>query len=134
MSSKDEIIEQEKDKVNNSIFEIVEKVTSTNDEKSEFNNELSTSIKILINNVLCTHKEAIKKELGNNKLQQLWRPIIMLSFGFIIFYHYLISHVFHLPFIELPDNFWSLIEIGMGGYVIGRSLEKVANNIPFKKK
>ena len=73
--------------------------------------------------------EIISQEMKGNWLQRSWRPIIMLSFGFIIFYHYFLSQVFGLPVIDLPEKFWSLLEIGMGGYVIGRSAEKIANSV-----
>ena len=36
--------------------------------------------------------------------------------------------------IDLPDQLWSLLMIGVGGYVGGRSLEKVAKNINVNKK
>jgi hypothetical protein len=32
------------------------------------------------------------------------------------------------PMLELPPDLWDLIKIGLGGYVVGRSAEKVATN------
>ena len=56
-----------------------------------------------------------------------WRPITMLSFVFLINLHYFLipflngifgAHIVNLP---LPDKAWGLMEIGIGGYIMGRS-------------
>lgn len=82
-----------------------------------------------ITSLLSIQANIVKEEMKGNWLQKSWRPLIMLSFGFIIFYHYFLSQVFGLPVIDLPDKFWSLLEIGMGGYVIGRSAEKIIGSV-----
>jgi hypothetical protein len=33
--------------------------------------------------------------------------------------------MFSLPIPPLEDQFWSLLNLGIGGYVVGRSAEKV---------
>lgn len=68
-------------------------------------------------------------EISGNSLQRNWRPIVMLTFAFIIVYRYFISPIFNFPAIELPGPFWDLLSVGMGGYVIGRSVEKVADKL-----
>ncbi len=73
--------------------------------------------------------DLVKTEMAGNWMQRSWRPIIMLSFGFVVVYRYFIAPTFHLPMAELPENFWDLLELGMGGYVIGRSVEKVADSV-----
>lgn len=62
---------------------------------------------------------------GQSWIQRNWRPLIMLSFGFIIIYQKFLAPVFHLQSVELEDKFWNLLEIGMGGYVFGRTVEKI---------
>lgn len=62
-------------------------------------------------------------------LARNWRPLIMMMFGIIIFNNYMLIpwlKTFGLPMalMEIPPNMWSLLEIGMGGYVIGRTVEK----------
>ncbi|PHS70702.1 MAG: hypothetical protein COB23_03245 [Methylophaga sp.] len=58
-----------------------------------------------------------------------WRPITMLSFVAIIVNNYLIYPYLSLfwsaaPLLVLPPDLWALLKIGLGGYVIGRSVEK----------
>lgn len=61
----------------------------------------------------------VKSEIQGNWLQCSWRPLVMLSFAFIV----LLGTVIEIPFLSDDSKFWNLIEIGLGGYVIGRSLE-----------
>ena len=69
--------------------------------------------------------EIILAEANGNWLQRSWRPILMLSFGFIVIYVKFIAPMFSLPIPPLEDQFWSLLNLGIGGYVVGRSAEKV---------
>ena len=74
--------------------------------------------------------EIIVAEAKGNWLQRSWRPILMLSFGFIIIYTKFISQLStYLVTPELEPEFWSLLEIGIGGYVIGRSGEKIVDKL-----
>jgi len=59
-----------------------------------------------------------------------WRPITMLTFTTIIANNYILYPYLSLlwenaPILKLPDNLWDLLKIGLGGYVIGRSGEKM---------
>tara|TARA_R110000803_G_scaffold51043_1_gene105705 strand:- start:57 stop:491 length:435 start_codon:yes stop_codon:yes gene_type:complete len=64
-------------------------------------------------------------EATGNWLQRSWRPILMLSFGFIVMYVKFIGPVFQLHVPPLEDEFWNLLQLGIGGYVIGRTGEKM---------
>jgi hypothetical protein len=72
-------------------------------------------------------------ELSGNWLQRSWRPILMLSIVAVVVNNYIIYPYFSLfgiqaVVLELPDKLWSLMEIGVGGYIVGRSAEKVIDN------
>lgn len=63
---------------------------------------------------------------GQSWLQRNWRPIVMLSFATIVVYTYFVGPMFGLPYIHpMPELFWSLLTVGIGGYVFGRSAEKI---------
>ena len=62
---------------------------------------------------------------GHSWLQRNWRPIIMLLFGYIVAHNYVIAPVFGTQLVEIPTDMWQLLKIGLGGYVIGRSAEKI---------
>jgi hypothetical protein len=58
-----------------------------------------------------------------------WRPITMLTFLFLV----VLDSLGLLPF-RLAGEAWTLLQIGLGGYVVGRSAEKVTNVISQGKK
>ena len=64
--------------------------------------------------------EIIVTEAKGNWLQRSWRPLLMVSFGFIVIYVKFIGPLFGLPIPELELEFWELLKIGIGGYVVGR--------------
>ena len=74
--------------------------------------------------------DIILAEAKGNWLQRSWSPILMLSFGFIIIYTKFISQLStSLITPVLEPEFWELLEIGIGGYVIGRSGEKIVDKL-----
>ena len=58
----------------------------------------------------------------------------MLAFGFIVIYVKFIGPLFGLAIPELENEFWELLKIGIGGYVVGRSAEKIAKSVTISKK
>lgn len=75
---------------------------------------------------------------STNPLTSAWRPIMMLSFVAIIVNNYMIYPYLRLfwhdaPVLPLPPDMWDLLKIGVGGYVIGRSVEKTADTITSSK-
>lgn len=53
-----------------------------------------------------------------------WRPLLMLLFGVIIANNYLVVPLFGTPSADIPPDMWDLLKLGVGGYVLGRSVEK----------
>ncbi|BBM89349.1 hypothetical protein COTS27_01047 [Spirochaetota bacterium] len=67
---------------------------------------------------------------GQSWLQRNWRPILMLGFGFIVLSNYAIAPYarmvgLELPTLVLPPALLNLLTVGIGGYVVGRSAEKI---------
>jgi len=67
-----------------------------------------------------------------------WRPITMLTFVFIIANNYIIYPYLSLfwetaPALAIPPDMWALLKIGLGGYVAGRSGEKIMKHWSEKK-
>lgn len=61
---------------------------------------------------------------GQSWLQRTWRPITMLTFLFLV----VMDSFGILPF-RLAEQAWTLLQIGLGGYVVGRSAEKIAPKV-----
>lgn len=58
-------------------------------------------------------------------LAQTWRPILMLTFTFIIAFNYVIAPLFTLAALPIVPDMWELLRLGIGGYIAGRTLEKI---------
>lgn len=78
--------------------------------------------------------DVIKSEANSKSwMARNWRPSLMFTFIAIIGFNYLVVPIFSLTAIPVPTEMWELLKIGMGGYVIGRSAEKIAESISLKK-
>lgn len=73
--------------------------------------------------------DIIKAEAASESwLAQSWRPILMLTFGALIVARWM---GFAAPGISDEEilKLWSIVELGLGGYVIGRSVEKIVPQV-----
>jgi len=61
---------------------------------------------------------------GQSWMQRNWRPITMLTFLFLV-----VADTFGWTAFRLAPEAWTLLQIGLGGYVIGRSAEKITPKI-----
>ena len=115
------------------IGNVIDKLFTSEEERLKAKNEI---FKVLQEQQLELQKlqtEIIVTEANGNWLQRSWRPILMLAFGFIVIYVKFIAPLFSLPIPPLENEFWNLLQLGIGGYVVGRSVEKVAGNITINK-
>jgi hypothetical protein len=63
-------------------------------------------------------------------LARNWRPILMMVFTFIVFNNYVLvpwlGMVFtKAPILAIPVQMWDLLKLGVSGYIVGRSGEKM---------
>lgn len=98
----------------------------------------------LINNSKQIEQAAASVILAEAKSEHFitatWRPILMLTITAIVAWNFLLGALVELAVkiatgdqmpltIPLPDELWNLLMIGVGGYVVGRSAEKVADKV-----
>lgn len=73
-----------------------------------------------------SEKASIIREEAKSEhwLAATWRPILMLTFGALIVARWL---GYSAPGISEAEilKLWDIVELGLGGYVIGRSAEKI---------
>ena len=75
--------------------------------------------------------DIIKAEAqSEHKITSQWRPILMLGFTAMIMNNFMLAPYLEAIFgwsvvVDLPDHVWELLKIGVGGYIIGRSGEKM---------
>lgn len=62
---------------------------------------------------------------GHSWLQRNWRPLLMLCFTLILANNYIVlPYVPQAVALEFPAGFWSLLTIGVGGYIAARQIDK----------
>lgn len=71
-------------------------------------------------------------------LSRSWRPLVMLSFAAILIAHYAVFPLIVLfgwapaallTTMTIPAEMWTLLQVGLGGYVGGRSAEKITKMV-----
>ncbi|MDE5422437.1 holin family protein [Ancylomarina sp. DW003] len=123
---------------------IIDQISTSDEEKMKAKNDLSNIVFTALNEIQSAQKDIIMSETQGGKLQRSWRPLVMLAFAFIVVYSYFIQPAFFPKAISMADQlepeFWQLLKLGLGGYVIGRSAEKIAGSVtknidlPFLRK
>lgn len=112
--------------------------------KIEFETELKSKILENEAKIIAQAGVIVGKETSSERwYQNAWRPAFMWLIIFIIFNNFILAPYLMMIFgvdvnlsvnVEaVPDQLWKAIDIGLGGYILGRSAEKVANNLTLKK-
>lgn len=130
------------------VVENLDKLITSDDERLKARNELvrlendlEKSINEHVTEVVKCQKETLLIELNSgNWIARNWRPVLMFLIMIIIAFNYvilpfigLIVNIFNLnafpPAPEvIPDQLWSLLQISLGGYILGRSGEKIVSS------
>jgi Holin of 3TMs, for gene-transfer release len=76
--------------------------------------------------VFTAQADIVKTEAASQHwLAANWRPILMLTFGALIvarWFGWAAPNLSEAEYLKL----WDIVQLGLGGYVVGRSVEKVA--------
>lgn len=111
------------------------------DKKAEIERELNLA---LLTNSHAIEQAAAQVVVAEAKSEHFitatWRPILMLVITAIVGWNYLVSKLLELAIqmwtgdviplgIDLPEQLWQLLMIGCGGYILGRSGEKIATSL-----
>ena len=121
------------------ISSIVDGLTTSDGEKSSAKAQLTEIVLSSLNRITEAQADVLKTELSGNWLQRSWRPILMLTFAALLVVRWtgISDHVIPM---ELELELMGIIKLGLGGYVIGRSAEKISESVvknidmPFLKK
>lgn len=108
-----------------SVGGVINKLVCSNQEKEKLKTELTSVILGHYDQIAGLQKDIIISETRGNWLQRSWRPLVMLAFALVV----ILGVFINIPLLNNNSPFWSLLELGMGGYVIGRSAEKISTKI-----
>ena len=115
------------------IGKVIDSLFTSEEERIKAKNEVFKVLQEQQMELQKLQTEIIVAEAKGNWLQRSWRPILMLAFGFIVIYVKFLAPLFGFTIPPLEDEFWNLLQLGIGGYVVGRSVEKISKNITIQK-
>ena len=109
--------------------ELIDKLHTSDEERIDAKTRMLTAqtdvtMKILDYEAQLTQMKSsivLAEAQGDSVLQRNWRPITMLTFLCLVVAESM--GWLHQP---LHNEMWTLLQIGLGGYVVGRSAEKIA--------
>jgi len=121
---------------------IVDKLVEDKDLARKIKAELESKIIEIANTQFLALLKAqssviIAEAQGESWMQRNWRPLLMLVFVVIIANNYIIAPYLSLFFVksvtlDVPAQMWKLLSLGVSGYVVGRSCEKISNGSGIK--
>ena len=85
--------------------------------------------------VLEAQKSVVVAEAqGKSWIQRNWRPVLMMVIVVIVANNYVLFPYLSLftdkvTMLVLPEELFTLLSVGVGGYVVGRSGEKIAQSL-----
>ena len=119
------------------LFNTIDKAVPDKDLAAKLKNDLQTQMLQSHTQELTAAAKIIEAEAKAGWFASSWRPLLMYVLIFILIWNYVLGPVLLFFFkasitIDLPGDVWTLLQIGLGGYVVGRSAESVARTMANK--
>ena len=119
------------------LFSTIEKSVPDKDLQEKLKAQLQTQLLQSNTAELQAAAKIIEAEAKAGWFASSWRPLLMYVLIFILVWNYILGPVVKIftgavISFELPGDVWGLLQIGLGGYVVGRSAESVARTIANK--
>jgi len=113
------------------VGDVLKKVIPDGDKSKEIEREIRLGLLENTDSLEQARASIIKAEASSGGfLTSSWRPILMLVITAIVAMNYLITPIIkifypEMPMLDLPEELWNLLTVGVGGYIVGRSGEKM---------
>jgi len=120
------------------LFNTIDKAVEDKDLNARLKADLQTQLLQSNTEELKAAAKVIEAEAKAGWFAYSWRPLLMYVLIFILVWNYIFGPIVKFFFgaaitIELPGDVWTLLQIGLGGYVVGRSAESVARTMSNKQ-
>ena len=126
------------------VFSIIDKLIPDPALKTKLKAEIEAKTIAHQDEITKAQRDILINEFSHGSLMtRSWRPVLMYMIILFLLVYGLILPVVDLflaqPVVfsprwqEIPDGLWNLLGLGVGGYVGGRSLEKIASTMTSKK-
>jgi hypothetical protein len=119
------------------LFSTIEKSVPDKDLQEKLKAQLNQQLLQSSTEELKAAASIVEAEAKAGWFASSWRPLLMYVLIFILVWNYVIGPVIKvftgaIISFELPGDVWTLLNVGLGGYVIGRSAESVARTMANK--
>jgi len=116
------------------LFNTIEKSVPDKDLQEKLKAQLQTQLLQSNTAELQAAAKIVEAEAKAGWFASSWRPLLMYVLIFILVWNYVIGPVIKvftgaIISFELPGDVWTLLNVGLGGYVVGRSAESVARTL-----
>ena len=116
------------------LFNTIEKSVPDKDLQEKLKAQLQTQLLQSHTAELTAAAKIVEAEAKAGWFASSWRPLLMYVLIFILVWNYVIGPVIKIftgaiISFELPGDVWTLLNVGLGGYVVGRSAESVARTM-----
>jgi len=115
------------------VGDLVKRLIPDSDKAADIDKEVKLALLEHTDSLEAMRGKIVLAEAGSsNWITSAWRPLLMMVIVAIVAVNYLIFPIISLflvtPIsIDLPIELWNLLQIGVGGYVVGRSGEKMVD-------
>ena len=108
------------------VLDIVDDVVEDKDEANRLKFEIQRQLIENKSSELEAAAKIVLAEVQSGWLQRNWRPLLMVTFAGLI-----VAHWFGFTAPDIPEtvqnSLLNIVMVGVGGYVVGRSGEKIAD-------
>ena len=119
------------------LFSTVDKAIPDKDLAEKLKAQLNTQLLQSSTEEIKAAASIVEAEAKSHWFVASWRPLLMYVLIFILVWNYVLGPVIVLftgtiITFELPGDVWTLLNVGLGGYVVGRSGESIARTLANK--
>ena len=116
------------------LFSTIEKSVPDKDLQAKLKADLQTQLLQSNTQELQAAAKIVEAEAKAGWFASSWRPLLMYVMIFILIINYIIAPMVKAVFgvsigFDLPTDVFTLLQIGLGGYVVGRSGESIARTL-----
>lgn len=117
------------------VFDVIDQAVTDKDQANQLKAELKRRLIDQQDTRLNAQMKVILAEAtGESWLQRNWRPLLMIVIVAIVANNYLLAPYLGAMFgvglqLALPGELWDLMTMGVGGYIAGRSTEKIVGTL-----
>jgi hypothetical protein len=120
------------------LFSTIEKSVEDKDLQAKLKAQLNEQLLKSSTEELKAAASIVEAEAKSGWFSASWRPLLMYVLIFVLVFNYIFAPIIKMITgivvgFELPGDVWTLLQIGLGGYVVGRSGESIARSLANKQ-